>query len=360
MALRQTQINLMHYTPQQRCNPVLLGAAFFYALAVKLRLWAYRQNLLPIIRLTVPVISIGNLTTGGTGKTPVVISLARFLEQQGLRVAVLSRGYGANVRKRFQLADAPIYGDEAYLIQKQLGLGQVFVGKDRAYTGKKAIETFQPDIILMDDGFQHLRLHRDLNILLVDGEKGFGNGHLFPAGPLREPLHEISRAHWILQTKQPTAPVLSQLHDLLQTYSPQTATPIMPCPFEASTLFNPDTGQTEPLTSMAQHNLILLSAIAQPEDFERMVREHISGKIRQHFIFQDHHPLGLQDITEVQQTLAQNPDVYLITTEKDWVKLADTLARTFHSRVRILTIQPVIDWVPLLDSFLKPLMPDAR
>jgi tetraacyldisaccharide 4'-kinase len=154
------------------------------------------------------VISVGNITLGGTGKTPAVIQIAKVLQGLGKRVAVISRGYGRKNEDEVLVVsdgrnvktDPRLFGDEPVLIASSLPGAAVIVGADRYRAGQAALDQFRPDVLILDDGYQHVRLKRDLNIVLIDAADPFGSGRLFPAGILREPLQELARADVVLIT----------------------------------------------------------------------------------------------------------------------------------------------------------------
>lgn len=349
-------IHSLHYGTSKKPRFDLVCYEALYRIGVQARLWAYRHHVIPIRRLPVPVISIGNLTTGGTGKTPVTINLAQFLESRGLRVAVLSRGYAGRVRTNFHEADSPDYGDEPFLIQQQLARGKVFVGKDRVFTGNKAVQVFQPNVILMDDGFQYIRLHRDINILLVDADYGFGNGHLLPAGPLREPVAEIRRADRILLTRKNSSLYERSIREHLKQQNSQERIPVAYCPFRPTGLLRAATQYPAPLEYLHQKPIFLLSGIAQPNAYEAMIQESLQAKLLEHFVFPDHHRYSPQDIAALVDKLQSHPDVPLVTTEKDWVKLAEIFPSELSQRTYLLRIRPIFDWTDLLapiESLLK-------
>ena len=176
------------------------------------------------------MISVGNITVGGTGKTPATAFIARLLIGRGLKVAVLSRGYGGSMEGetaivadgRTILLDAGQCGDEPYLLAATVPGLMVVMGADRYSAGMLAMERLSPDIFLLDDGFQHLRLRRDLDILLVDWARPFGNGRTLPAGLLREPLSAVQRADLVVYTRCPQGPPLPPGGEtgLLRTPSP--------------------------------------------------------------------------------------------------------------------------------------------
>ena len=194
---------------------ILKLIAVAYLLGHHFRLWAYRLGVFPSRKLECRVISVGNLTLGGTGKTPFVIMIAEILRGNGLKPAILSRGYGGrsdhsiNVvcdgRQTFLSPDW--VGDEAVMMAEKLKNIPILTGPDRYQTGRYALEHFGVDTLILDDGFQHLALKRDLDILLIDHSRPLGNGHLFPAGELREPAIETRRADIVCFSRYSGGPI---------------------------------------------------------------------------------------------------------------------------------------------------------
>lgn len=352
MTFTQTEIHTLHYQDDGTRNPALNICEKAYESVVRLWLWGYKAGLLPVYRLPVPVISIGNLTTGGTGKTPITIALAQALEAAGLKVAVLSRGYKSARGMRFHEADNHAYGDEAFLIQQHLRQGKVFVGRDRVWVGKKVVTQFRPEVILLDDGYQHLRLHRDINLLLVDGEWGFGNRRLLPAGPLREPLEGMRRADWVLLTKAITPQKHQEIQALMASVGVDSSTPLLACPFYPMALWCPQQQQPYPLTHLAETSVALLCGIAQPATFQAMVVAHTQAIIKQMFVFADHTVYSAQTLAPVHAYLQAHPETALITTEKDWVKLATCLDPVIHARVFVLRIEPQFENNTLIQAII--------
>ncbi|MFP4347000.1 MAG: tetraacyldisaccharide 4'-kinase, partial [Desulfococcaceae bacterium] len=188
----------------------LLGFfSVLYGGILELRARGYRRGILKSRRLSCRVISVGNITAGGAGKTPMTIYLSRALQRSGYRVAVVSRGYGGRAQKTGGIVSEPgrirmgpeTAGDEPFMMAQTLGKTPVLVGGDRYRSGITALKRFQPEIILLDDGFQHLKLKRDLDLVLLDCRRPVGNGRVLPRGPLREPLTALKRADAFVLTR---------------------------------------------------------------------------------------------------------------------------------------------------------------
>ena len=212
-------------------KPLLFATSQVFKSFVLLRLLAYRKGWLKTNRVNTPVISVGNLTVGGTGKTPVVDLLVKELQRLQIQPAVLSRGYkrkdsSSQQRLRFcedSKIDPAFFGDEPYLLAQRNPEVPVYVGSSRFITADLAEKQDHPDILLLDDAYQHLAIHRDLNLLLIDAEQGLGNRHLLPFGVLREPENQWKRADAVILTKTNLATsdtVLQMLKHELQVNCP--------------------------------------------------------------------------------------------------------------------------------------------
>ena len=188
-------------------NPVawvLLPLGLLFCVVATLRRMLYRAGILSSTRLPVPVVIVGNITVGGTGKTPLIIALCELLAQRGLKAGVVSRGYGARIEGEHRVAEndtADICGDEPLLIKQRTGC-DVVIGADRVAAARKLLAESDCDLILSDDGMQHYRLKRDIEIAVIDGNRKFGNGFCLPAGPLREPVSRLK--HTDMQITQGT------------------------------------------------------------------------------------------------------------------------------------------------------------
>jgi tetraacyldisaccharide 4'-kinase len=292
-----------------------------YAAAVATRNCLYDRGILPGEKLPVPVISVGNLTVGGTGKTPTVILLANLLRRQGRRPAVLSRGYGGKTRGPVSvvsdgervLREWPEAGDEPVLIARAAPGVPVLTGPQRRLTGRAAVERFGADCLILDDAFQHRALCRDLEIVLLDAARPLGNGFLLPRGPLREPPAALGRADLLLRTGGEDAtltplPASAAIPSFRGLHRPQ-------CLVEAGT------GATLPLAALRGVRVAAFAGIGRPEAFRRSLSD-LGAKVVAFRAFADHHPYAASD-TETLRRLARKVGAdRLVTTEKDAVRLA--------------------------------------
>ncbi len=280
------------------------------------RLGAWRSE-----RPGVAVVSVGNLTVGGTGKTPMAIHLSHCLIAMGRKPAILTRGYGGQLgrgprlvgRAGQALATAEQAGDEA-LVLAERGGGLVVGGSDRVAAAALALSE-GADVIVLDDGFQHWRIQRDLDLVLVDGNSGFGNGRLLPAGPLREGLSALRRAHAILVTKAPASPAL---RSRLERRAP--GVPLLRARLVARDLVRFEGGirNTEPLGELLGRRVVLLSAIADPTSFYALAGE-LDIRTEDVLEFSDHHVFTQADWQRIMQVSGQAD--YVLCTEKDLAKL---------------------------------------
>ena len=339
---------LRRYFERQHQQPLPFWLWLFYptclvySAVASFRSILYQFGVLKSTRLPIPVISIGNITTGGTGKTPIVIALCNYLIEQGKKVVVLSRGYGAKLPQNYAQAISPNFGDEAYLIQQAVPKAVVIVGRKRRDNALKTIDEFKPDVIILDDGFQYLPLERDVNICLIDGEQGFGNDHLLPLGPLREPLSALSRATSFVITKNV---VKEQLNDIVQTVhqyaAPDTfSLPPTHWPFKPVGIFNAENNQVMSEQEIQGKIPVMVSGIARPATFlQSLMSLGIEVPTKQQFIFSDHHNYTTEDIATITQAF---PNSLIITTEKDWVKLKPLIQDSNLTQWAYLRIEPKI------------------
>jgi tetraacyldisaccharide 4'-kinase len=298
---------------------LLMAPSLAYALLQRLRAWLYRTGALNARRLPRPVISIGNIAVGGTGKTPVTAYIARLLLAQGLRVAVLSRGYGGSLEGQVQIVSngttvalsAAECGDEPFLLASTIPGLMVVIGSDRYAAGLLAMEQLSPDVFLLDDGFQHLRLHRDLNILLLDYARPFGNGWTLPAGLLREPKHAALRADLVIRTRCPDGAVVSAVvpgrphccaRHLLGDAIPLAG------------------GEPIRLDALRGKKALAFAGIAEPELFFDGLRGRGLNLVAT-LTLPDHAPYDGATLHEIMDKFRKSGAEVALTTEKDGVKL---------------------------------------
>jgi tetraacyldisaccharide 4'-kinase len=259
--------------------------------------------------LSVPVISVGNLTFGGVGKTPMVIYIARMLKAKGYRPAVLTRGYMPSGQHEF-------VSDEAQILREMLDGVPVVVNPDRYAGGSEAIDRYRPDVIILDDGFQHWKLFRNMDIVLVDAGNPFGNEKLLPAGILREPLSSIRRADLLVLTKTDQADVQA-LKSRLQTINPKAE--IIETRHRPTGLRNIYTGNLVQLTKLSQP-VVAFSGIGHPKSFE-VTLSSLNANYKSAVAFADHHPYVMDDMKRLKAACDENCATILVTTQKDAVKL---------------------------------------
>jgi tetraacyldisaccharide 4'-kinase len=320
--------------------------SFPYGAAVALRNRLYDRGILRQERLPRPVISLGNLTVGGTGKTPTVILLANLLREKGRRPAVLSRGYGGRAKAAVNIVSDGTRilmgwreaGDEPVLIAKAAPGVPVLTGPKRVLTGRAAVESFGADCLILDDAFQHRALCRDLDIVLLDAARPFGNGFLLPRGPLRETPEALGRAHLLLRTGgaeeeeplyEPAAlgraglTLRREATDDLEASSGA----LPPLPFfrgihRPLCLVEADTGRLLPLSELRDRRVFAFAGIAHPEAFLETLTA-LGAQVVSFQAFPDHHPYSPSDIADIRRFAKADGAERIITTEKDGIRLAD-------------------------------------
>ncbi len=297
----QQRLTELWYAP---ARPSLLQPlGWLYAAGMRARRAMYRGNLLRTVRARTPVIVVGNLTVGGTGKTPLTLWLAAALAAQGRRVGIVSRGYGRSaqhVQAVTANSDWRQVGDEPLLLARRSGCA-VVVAQDRA-AGAAALIAQGAQLVVADDGLQHLRLARDCEILVVDGARGFGNGRVLPAGPLRESLAQLARADLVIVTGAAEHASLTAL-PAGRTLTMQLAMA------DALPLLGP--GAPRALRDFRGQRVHAVAGIGNPARFFRALRGE-GIELVEH-PFPDHHPFSAQD-------LAFADDAPVLMTEKDAVK----------------------------------------
>ena len=290
-----------------------------FGVITRCRAGAYRLHLCPSVRLPCPVISVGNLTVGGVGKTPFIAMLASYAHAQGRKAAILMRGYMPSVREEPQ-DDGTVFSDEARMLQGQLkGQAVLGVGADRVATARDLLGRQPVDLFLLDDGFQHLRLQRDLDIVLLDARCPFGNGHVLPRGLLREGPLALKRADVVALTKVDAAgqEVVLLEQRVVETNPRATIVHAIHAP---QGLFRLQDQQGVALSSLQGCDVCALSSIGDPEYFLSTVRSE-QAHIKRVFQYPDHHWYTPADLQEVMKGTEATGTRILVTTEKDAVKL---------------------------------------
>lgn len=286
-----------------------------YGLGARLRGALYDRGILSGERVEgLRIISVGNLNVGGTGKTPAVLHLAGMLIRAGRKVGILTRGYGRQAREPLAftgtepLPSVEQAGDEPLLLARRCPEARVLVGADRRALARRARDEFGLDVVLLDDGFQHRRLARDEDVVVVDEAAGFGNGQLLPRGPLREPLSALRRASlfWVRAAAAP-APALPPLP------GPQVRTRYRPMAWvdPAGIEHSPE--------SLAGAPVVALAGLARPGSFLRTLRQ-LGVSLREAVLFPDHHRFTASELQAVQASATRH-GARIATTEKDAVRL---------------------------------------
>lgn len=330
-----TQASLLRLT--------LGGLSYVFSAIVQFRLWGYNIGLLKHHTLGCQVVSVGNLTVGGTGKTPVVELLARSLANNGRRVAILSRGYKKKKKKRGfkqrfrdlmagkvdveaslvvsdgeSLKVEPVFsGDEPYMLAKNLPGVAVVVGKNRVMSGQYAIRKLRCDTLILDDGFQHLALKHRLDIVLVDRTNPFDNGRTLPRGLLREPVRNIKRAGFIFITKSNGDGAIELSTQLRELNPTAEISECRHCPRFLKHLFKE---KKEDLDWLKGKKVLALSGIAVPGGFERELVNY-GAMVLKHVTFADHHRYSLQEILDIVEEAKELRVDAIVTTEKDAVRI---------------------------------------
>jgi tetraacyldisaccharide 4'-kinase len=326
---------------------VLKGASWLFNAGVQLRLWLYRNRILRDHPLGCLVVVVGNLTVGGTGKTPIVEKFAKALQDRGRKVAILSRGYKSKAPPFWKkawygithtdeppprivsdgqkvLLDSEEAGDEPYMLARNLPGVVVLVDKNRVKAGAYAIKKYGCDTLVLDDGFQYLPLKGRLNLLLIDKTNPFGNGNLLPRGILREPVKHLRRANYIFLTKS-NGRRDTELEALITRHKPDAD--IIECVHKPQYLQRLDSkdgnaGAREPLAWLKGKRIFAFSGIATPESFEKFLRDLgalLVGRER----FLDHHRYTPDDLKQLYDASLRERAECLVTTEKDAVRISD-------------------------------------
>lgn len=331
----KTEITKLHYDKERKGVFLLDFASLFYGVASGLKNKLYDKNIIKPKKVDAFVVSVGNITTGGVGKTPVVSEIAKYFLSKGEKVAIVSRGYGGKLdNKNINIIsdgetvfyDAKLAGDEPFWLAENTSGACVITCKNRYEASKLAVEKFGVTKIILDDGFQHRKLYRDLDIVLMDSKMGFGNEKLLPAGPLREGMEAFSRVDKLVVVSKNVDH--SRAEKLAKIMGKKMKLDTLVCRTEPDYVYNIKTG--EHLANGTE--VAALCAIGQPKQFYAFLD---SFQVKQTVDFDDHHSYVESDI----------PEGVVVTTEKDMVKMLNFDRNDIYA----LKLKTVID----VESLLK-------
>ena len=325
---------------------LLWPLSILYASILSLRNYFYDIGIFKSYAVDSFVISVGNITVGGTGKTPTVLYLANAFIASGKRVAIISRGYGRSSRGTVIVSDGrkilvPVNqsGDEPFLLAQSCPASMVIVDSDRVQAARFAVANYHPDIILLDDAFQHRRIRRDVDLVTMRQSMPVGNGFCLPAGPLREPMRHLARAQAILFN--------GENDHLLEKFGPFVASSMV-ARYNPIEFVNKD-GEILPV-QLGHRRVFAFCGLANPNSFRTTLKK-LSVNLVGFSAYNDHYHYKSDDIAKIAQQLI-NADI-IVTTEKDWVKLPLDLLNEHWYRLRI-EIKPT-DENRLLSLFDIPL-----
>jgi len=310
----------------------LLGAvltilSLIYGFVLRIRTVLYWLHLLNVKKLPCPVISLGNITLGGTGKTPTVISVARIMARNQKQPMVVSRGYGREKESKVLavsdgfsvLVNTRIGGDEPVLIASRLHGVPVIVGSDRYQAALHGLRQYHCNVVILDDGFQHRSLRRNADIILVDATDPFGNGKLFPAGILREPITALKRAQAIVITRIDQAVNKEELRTKIKRIS---AAPIFTAYHRPIDLVECSTGDVKSLMALRGTRTSVFSGIARPSSFTALLTS-LGVNIAVESTYPDHYEYQKSDLASIYEKATDARVNMIITTEKDMVRIRD-------------------------------------
>jgi len=374
---------------ERRFSPLSLPLTFFsllYGVGVRFRLKAYEKGIFRGKSLPGFVISVGNITAGGTGKTPAVAMLTKWALNKGHRVAILSKGYGGRYKQevlevsdgKHIYADSQVAGDEPSLLARKVSGSPVIISKNRYLAGMYAHKKFGSNFFILDDGFQHLGLERNLNLALMDASEPFGNAHLLPWGPLREPLSQLERADAFILTRFSRGPRPEGKRERrgqgaksnAKDHSTQRTVTFLKGKFPAIPIFCadhipekvvfPHSGEAHTPGFLRGKRILAFAGIAHPEQFQDSLIE-LGADVVQFKGFRDHYHFDGDEIRELIQMKESIGARYLLTTEKDWVRIApfaSTTAAPMHNDLAYLSVR--FAFLPDQEGFFRMIKDGLR
>lgn len=303
----------MHFFENKWPAVLFWPLSLLYGIFMQLRNFCYDKQILRVHRVDCPIISIGNISVGGTGKTPAVLYLAAYFQRLNRKVAIISRGYGRKSKGlqvvtdgKSLLCDVEQAGDEPYMLATKLQNVPIIVDKDRVRGAVFVLRQFSPDIILLDDGFQHRRLFRDLDIITLNLDSPLGNGFVLPVGPLREFKINLERASllWFNGNKKDQTIVLKFKKPVI--YAEYVITDILD-----------KSGRS---ISVTDKKFVVFCGIGTPLNYKRSLSK-FGIRLAEFMVFNDHHRYTIRDIQAIKSAAIYRKADGIITTEKDWVKV---------------------------------------
>jgi tetraacyldisaccharide 4'-kinase len=313
-----------------------------YRLIITFRNRLYDKKIFTVVKLPCPVISVGNIAVGGTGKTPCVIMLARMLQSHGFKPAILSRGYGGSSTKSVNivadgkniLLDSKTAGDEPFLMAQSLRSIPIIVGPQRIKTGKTAINRFGANVLICDDAMQHRQIFRDINLVLLDGQDPLGNGHVLPRGKLREPIAGLKRASAFLLTRTNETPKTDNINKKLS----QTGNiPIFTSIHKLKDVIKGDYSDKWPIAGLKGKKVCAFCGIAKPDSFKKSLLA-AECHILSLDTFPDHHNYSRAELEIIKIKFYNNKADLIITTQKDGMRLqnfAEFLSIIYMMRIEM-------------------------
>jgi tetraacyldisaccharide 4'-kinase len=332
---------------------IAYGLSFFYRLIINFRNWLYDHGILKEIKLPCPVISVGNITVGGTGKTPCVIMLAQMLQENGYKPAILSRGYGGKSIHPVNivsdghkiLLDSETAGDEPFLIAHALKGVPVITGAKRFITGKTAVNQFGANVLICDDAMQHRQIFRDVNLVLFDNQGLKGNNHILPRGILREPVTELKRASAIMLTRTNEG---QQTNDKIKKLVQSKNFPVFMSIHRPKDIVKGDYSAQWPISILAGKKVCAFCGIAKPDSFNKALLS-AGAQVLSFDIFPDHHRYNKNELEKIKNRFIDCRADFLISTQKDGTRLQKF--PEFSNMIYMLRIE--LEFIPSGEAFKK-------
>ena len=340
--------SINHYTV---IKIIAFAISLPYRLIITFRNRLYDKKIFAVVKLPCPVISVGNITAGGTGKTPCVIMLARMLQSHGFKPAILSRGYGGKTTKSVNivsdgkniLLDSKTAGDEPFLMAQSLRSIPIFVGPQRIKTGVTAINRFGANVLICDDAMQHRQIFRDINLVLLDSPDPLGNGHVLPRGKLREPIAGLGRASAFLLTRADETPDTDSINNKLTQIG---NIPIFTSIHKLKDVIKGDYSDKRPIAGLKGKKVCAFCGIAKPDSFKKSLLA-AQCHILSWDTFPDHHNYSRAELEIIKNKFYNYEADLIITTQKDGMRLQNFAE--FLSIIHMMRIEMEI--TPSRESF---------